>query len=200
MAKARKRRVAEVDDGDLPSSGFEVLDRLIEHGTRRVVAVVVGAVDQHLRGAGMMGETVPTLACGICQISTDHICFACRRPFCRPHLDFYRDDGLGVCGQCMRFMVSSAQRVLRGAAVAAQKRVAAAATPPIAAPRRTANGKPPWEILGVDAKAEPEEIKRAFRRRALETHPDRNPTDPQAGAKFKEINDAYQAMIEAAGA
>ena len=51
-----------------------------------------------------------------------------------------------------------------------------------------------YEVLGVIKSASDEDIKKAFRRLALEYHPDRN-SDPDAGERFKEINEAYQVLI-----
>jgi curved DNA-binding protein len=53
-----------------------------------------------------------------------------------------------------------------------------------------------YKILGVDRKASEEEIKRAFRKLALQHHPDRNPGDKQAEDKFKDINEAYQVLSD----
>lgn len=50
-----------------------------------------------------------------------------------------------------------------------------------------------YEILGVSRDADEGEIKKAFRRRARELHPDVNP-DPQAEAQFKEAAEAYEAL------
>ncbi len=50
-----------------------------------------------------------------------------------------------------------------------------------------------YETLGVDRGANEEDIRRAFRRKAMEFHPDRNKT-PGAEDKFKEINEAYQVL------
>lgn len=47
-----------------------------------------------------------------------------------------------------------------------------------------------YEILGVPSKATQEEIKAAFRRLALQHHPDQNRNNPEAEEKFKEINEA----------
>lgn len=52
-----------------------------------------------------------------------------------------------------------------------------------------------YETLGVDRGANDEEIRRAFRRKAMEFHPDRNKT-PGAEDKFKEINEAYQVLSD----
>ena len=50
-----------------------------------------------------------------------------------------------------------------------------------------------YEILGVGKNATDEEIKKAFRKLALEFHPDRNKSKG-AEDKFKEINEAYQVL------
>ena len=49
----------------------------------------------------------------------------------------------------------------------------------------------PYQVLGVDKKASPEEIKKAYRKLARQYHPDRNPGDAKAEERFKEIQGAY---------
>ncbi len=51
-----------------------------------------------------------------------------------------------------------------------------------------------YEVLGVARDADEKEIKTAFRTLAKELHPDRNPGDEKAEQKFKEINEAYEAL------
>lgn len=51
-----------------------------------------------------------------------------------------------------------------------------------------------YDTLGVSRTATPEEIKKAFRRKAKELHPDRNKDDPQAEARFKEVNAAHDVL------
>jgi len=51
-----------------------------------------------------------------------------------------------------------------------------------------------YEILGVARDADESEIKIAFRRLALQMHPDTNRDDPQAEDRFKEINEAYEVL------
>lgn len=51
-----------------------------------------------------------------------------------------------------------------------------------------------YEILGVPRSAAQDEIKKAFRSLARETHPDANPGDPAAEAKFREIAEAYEVL------
>ncbi|PZQ52526.1 MAG: molecular chaperone DnaJ [Rhodovulum sulfidophilum] len=51
-----------------------------------------------------------------------------------------------------------------------------------------------YELLGVGREASETEIKKAYRKKAMEHHPDRNGQDPQAEAHFKEINEAYDVL------
>ncbi len=53
-----------------------------------------------------------------------------------------------------------------------------------------------YEILGVGRTASEAEMKSAFRKAAMACHPDRHPGDPQAEARFKELNEAYQVLSD----
>lgn len=54
--------------------------------------------------------------------------------------------------------------------------------------------KNPYEVLGLTSEATQDEIKKAYRQLALKHHPDTNPNDPTAEARFKEVNEAYQTI------
>ncbi len=54
-----------------------------------------------------------------------------------------------------------------------------------------------YKVLGVDRKATPEEIKKAYRKLARQYHPDRNPGDEKAEERFKEISAAYDILGDA---
>ena len=51
-----------------------------------------------------------------------------------------------------------------------------------------------YEVLGVGKDADDEEIKRAYRKLAMQYHPDRNVGDPEAEVKFKEAAEAYDVL------
>ena len=53
-----------------------------------------------------------------------------------------------------------------------------------------------YEVLGVNRNASPEEIKRAYRKVALQHHPDKNPGDQTAEEKFKEASNAYDVLSD----
>jgi molecular chaperone DnaJ len=53
-----------------------------------------------------------------------------------------------------------------------------------------------YEVLGVARQASPDDLKRAFRKIAMDSHPDRNPGDAAAAARFKEASEAYSVLSD----
>lgn len=53
-----------------------------------------------------------------------------------------------------------------------------------------------YEVLGVDKSASDADIKKAYRKLAKQYHPDMNPGDKSAEAKFKEVNEAYEVLSD----
>jgi len=53
-----------------------------------------------------------------------------------------------------------------------------------------------YEVLGVGSNASEEEVKRAYRKLAVKFHPDKNPDDPHAEEKFKELGEAYDVLMD----
>lgn len=53
-----------------------------------------------------------------------------------------------------------------------------------------------YELLGVDRSADAASLKKNYRKQAMQYHPDRNPGDEVAEAKFKEISEAYEVLSD----
>ncbi len=53
-----------------------------------------------------------------------------------------------------------------------------------------------YEVLGVDRSSDPDVIKKAYRKKAMKFHPDKNPDDPSAEEKFKEAAEAYSVLSD----
>lgn len=61
--------------------------------------------------------------------------------------------------------------------------------------RKNLMNKNPYDILGVSQNASTDEVKKAYRKKARENHPDLNPNDPDASRRMNELNEAYDRII-----
>ena len=53
-----------------------------------------------------------------------------------------------------------------------------------------------YEVLGVSKSTDEQDIKKAYRKKARELHPDANPGDPEAENQFKEVSRAYEVLSD----
>src|SRR5213595_2107966 len=60
----------------------------------------------------------------------------------------------------------------------------------------TTNKRDYYEVLGVERNATADDVKRAYRKLAVQFHPDKNPGDPHAEEKFKELGEAYDILMD----
>ena len=54
-----------------------------------------------------------------------------------------------------------------------------------------------YQLLGVARDADNDALKKAYRKLAVKYHPDKNPGDSEAEAKFKEVSEAYEVLKDA---
>src|ERR1700758_3979939 len=53
-----------------------------------------------------------------------------------------------------------------------------------------------YEVLGVGKTSTPDDVKKAYRKLAIQFHPDKNPGDKKAEERFKELSEAYEVLSD----
>ncbi len=175
-----------------------LVDRAIDTAVGSVFDGINGMLDrfvetQRTQSAALPPETrQASYKCATCHLvkSKDEM------EFVSPH-----GTGWGSCKLCFSNMYGVYKQYmqrLQSAAAGATKNAARGATggapPPPPPPPR----KKPYEVLGVDIDASIEEIKKAYRRKALECHPDTGPEEEKERrtAQFMELKKAYEVMMK----
>lgn len=125
-----------------------------------------------------------------------HTCAVCRKTLPFAHFEqLHPTNGYGTCKPCYREMWVALSEKVKAMGRQASRRAAAAAD--AAPPRRP----PPWEILGISADASADDVRKAWRRRAAECHPDTIPPGAsaeereRARAAYEEVTRARDAML-----
>jgi hypothetical protein len=129
-------------------------------------------------------------------------CAGCNNKFAIDDMEMvHPDNGFGTCRNCFKFLWTAgkekaatlAKNTARRARAAGQQRAQQAPPKP---PR-----KPPWEVLGVASDASADQIKKAYRKQAMQWHPDRVPPGAsshereQSRLMFEEITRARDVMM-----
>lgn len=117
-------------------------------------------------------------------------CFSCRKKFSVDTMEqLHPTNGYGTCKGCFGFMVNAAKEKIRTFAARTQQQAKSRQQEP--PPRQGVHvgasppaGPPPWDVLGVKKDATVDEIKRAYREKAMLWHPDR--VEPGANSSVKE--------------
>lgn len=133
-------------------------------------------------------------------------CAGCKKEFGIEQMEqVHPDNGWGTCKGCYSFMfkagIEKAKAFARRAAKNGAHRAANAAGAGFQPPPPPA-GPPPWEVLGVAQHASVEDIKKAYRSKAMMYHPDRVGADApahekqQARVMFQAVQQAYKVMMK----
>lgn len=189
-----------------PAQAF--MDSLLEMGVEQIRDTIQDAFN----GRGMFEPQpvqVHRLTCHTqgCGTPTSGVCMSCKKPYCQRHSEWRRADGFVICHMCFQYLWAAGRdAATRGGWEAFQQangQYAKAASPPpprqAQAPQAAKVHEAPWEVLGVEADATEEQIKKAFRAMAAKSHPDTMPAEERDAAReaFIRVSNAYDAMMAA---
>lgn len=139
-------------------------------------------------------------------------CAACKQEFDLDHMEqVHPNNGWGTCRGCYSFMFKAAVEKMKSLGKKTARKARQAASQgrpgghqqgqPFRAPPPP-QGPPPWEVLGVSPDATVQEVKKAYRRKAAEYHPDHvSPSAPphelqNAKMMFQAVTRARDAMLK----
>jgi len=130
-------------------------------------------------------------------------CVGCGNQFALGDIEMvHPDNGFGLCRNCFKFFWLATKEKIARLGKGAARRTAPTQGARPQPQRQRPPGAPPWKVLGVKQDATVEQIKKAYRKLAMEWHPDRLPPSAtsaqkaQAQLKFQEVMRAYNVMLK----
>ncbi len=188
------------------TSAAEFLDDAIETAVDTVFDRAAGAFEQfRSRAVQEQQAALPPE-----YLAQTFRCAACKQSFPVEQMEqVHPSNGWGTCKGCYAFMykagVEKAKQFAKRAAKAGARRATGQQPPPGNVgfqPPPPPSGPPPWEVLGVKQDAGVDEIKKAYRKKAMLYHPDRvapgAPSEEKERAKmmFQTVTRAYDVMMK----
>lgn len=175
-------------------AGFELLDDVVDTAMDSLFDRAGEFVERIRDG---QRETLPEE-----YLRQSFTCAACRSSFQVDAMEMvHPENGFGLCKKCFRFVWSAGAEKMKFLA----RKTARASQPRPSGPIPSAPSparKPPYEVLGVSPNATVAEVKAAYRKLAVECHPDTVPPGApsqekeQARARFEDITRAYEVMMK----
>jgi len=132
-------------------------------------------------------------------------CAACRKEGGLGDMEMvHPTNGFALCKSCFAFVWSAGKEKLKALGRGAARKVeeVGAKAAQNVRPGPSVKRAPPWEVLEVASDATIEEIKKAYRKKAMQWHPDRVPPEASSGEReeahrrFQEVQRAYDVMIK----